>query len=341
MTPIFSRSWLVKTRAVLERLTAPASLRRAWLMSRAWMPTKESPMSPSISALGTRAATESSTTQSTPPERISVSVICRASSPVSGWLTSSSSTFTPQARAYPGSRACSTSMKATMPPRLLCLGQDVLAESGLARGLGAEDLGDSAARDAADAERKVQRDRAGRDDVHRLALGRAETHDRATTELLLDGQNGRVHGLGPVSAGTGGTAVRRSLVRSSPPCSSLQSSSGLAERSPAASARRLALGLFCSRLSLGLPDLDVGRRLQQRLDLGLSGRVLWLLLLFDGGGGLDWPSDAPPRTTGYGWSIHSALHFRCTGPRRLRAIPEVRGGAPRTFRSAVLSGFRP
>ncbi len=52
MTPIFSRSWLVKTRAVLERLTAPASLRSAWLISRAWMPTNESPISPSISALG-------------------------------------------------------------------------------------------------------------------------------------------------------------------------------------------------------------------------------------------------------------------------------------------------
>ena len=36
------------------------SLRSAWLISRAWMPTKLSPISPSISARGTRAATESS-----------------------------------------------------------------------------------------------------------------------------------------------------------------------------------------------------------------------------------------------------------------------------------------
>ena len=117
MTPIFSRSWLVKTRAVLERLTTPVSLRSAWLMRRAWMPTNESPISPSISARGTSAATESTTTQSMPPERMSVSVISSACSPVSGWLTSSSSTSTPQARAYCGSRACSTSMKATTPPR--------------------------------------------------------------------------------------------------------------------------------------------------------------------------------------------------------------------------------
>ena len=99
ITPIFSRSWLVKTSEVLDRLTAPVSLRSAWLMSRAWMPTNESPISPSISARGTSAATESTTTTSMPPERISVSVISRACSPVSGWLTSSSSTLTPQARA--------------------------------------------------------------------------------------------------------------------------------------------------------------------------------------------------------------------------------------------------
>ena len=40
MTPIFSRSWLVKTSAVFERETAPVSLRSAWLISRAWTPMK-------------------------------------------------------------------------------------------------------------------------------------------------------------------------------------------------------------------------------------------------------------------------------------------------------------
>ena len=51
----------MKTTAQLERLMAPASLRSAWLMSRAWSPTWLSPISPSISALGTSAATESMT----------------------------------------------------------------------------------------------------------------------------------------------------------------------------------------------------------------------------------------------------------------------------------------
>ena len=51
----------------------------------------------------------------------------------------------------------------------LGLGEDVLADRRLARRLRAEDLGDPAARDAADAEREVERDRAGRDRVERPA----------------------------------------------------------------------------------------------------------------------------------------------------------------------------
>ena len=57
----------MKITAVLERAIAPVSLRSAWLMSRACNPTCESPISPSISALGTSAATESITTTSTAP----------------------------------------------------------------------------------------------------------------------------------------------------------------------------------------------------------------------------------------------------------------------------------
>ena len=78
---------------------APVILRRAWLMRRACRPTWESPISPSISALGTSAATESMTMMSIPPERISISAISRACSPVSGWETSSESVSTPRARA--------------------------------------------------------------------------------------------------------------------------------------------------------------------------------------------------------------------------------------------------
>src|SRR6266496_3168733 len=117
MIPIFSRSWLMKTTAVCERLIAPASFRNAWLMSRAWRPGSESPISPSISAFGTRAATESTTTTSTAPDRTRISVISSACSPVSGWETSRLSMSTPSFFAYSTSSACSASMYAAAPPR--------------------------------------------------------------------------------------------------------------------------------------------------------------------------------------------------------------------------------
>ena len=95
MTPIFSRSWLMKMQVVFDFDSDPASLRRAWDMSRAWRPTVVSPISPSISARGTSAATESTMTQSIAPERTSISQISSACSPVSGWEMSTSSISTP------------------------------------------------------------------------------------------------------------------------------------------------------------------------------------------------------------------------------------------------------
>src|SRR5256886_3826305 len=116
MTPIFSRNWLMNTTAVRDRLIAPASLRSAWLISRACSPGSESPMSPSISALGTSAATESTTTTSTAPERTRISVISSPCSPVSGCDTSRLSMSTPSFLAYSTWRACSSSMYAAAPP---------------------------------------------------------------------------------------------------------------------------------------------------------------------------------------------------------------------------------
>ena len=55
----------------------------------------ESPISPSISAFGVRAATESTMTTSTAPERTNASQISSACSPLSGWETKSSLTSTP------------------------------------------------------------------------------------------------------------------------------------------------------------------------------------------------------------------------------------------------------
>ena len=58
---ITTRCWIWRSKAV--------SLRSAWLISRACRPGNESPISPSSSALGVSAATESMTTMSTPPRR--------------------------------------------------------------------------------------------------------------------------------------------------------------------------------------------------------------------------------------------------------------------------------
>ena len=78
---------------------AAVSLRIACDMSRAWSPTWLSPIAPSISACGVSAATESTTTISTAPERISCSQMVSASSPEFGCETTRLSRSTPILRA--------------------------------------------------------------------------------------------------------------------------------------------------------------------------------------------------------------------------------------------------
>ena len=85
----------MKIITVPERAMAAVSLRRACDIKRAWRPGSESPMSPSSSARGTSAATESITMTSTAFERTRLSQISSACSPVSGWEIKSSSVLTP------------------------------------------------------------------------------------------------------------------------------------------------------------------------------------------------------------------------------------------------------
>ena len=69
----------------------------------------------------------------------------------------------------------------------LHLGHDVQRERGLARGFGAEDFDDAAARQAADAECEIEAQRAGRHDVDvALRVGVAHAHDGPAAELFLD-----------------------------------------------------------------------------------------------------------------------------------------------------------
>ena len=72
------------------------------------------------------------------------------------------------------------------PAALLRLRDDVEGQGRLARGLGPEDLDDAAARDAADAERGVDADRAGGDGLDDLVRLVAEADERALPELLVD-----------------------------------------------------------------------------------------------------------------------------------------------------------
>ena len=116
ITPIFCRIWLMNTTQVLVLEMVGLRMRNAWLIRRACKPTWESPMSPSTSFFGTRAATESMTMMSTAFDFTSISAIFSASSPHDGWLTSSSSMLTPRRLAHDGSRACSASMNAATPP---------------------------------------------------------------------------------------------------------------------------------------------------------------------------------------------------------------------------------
>ena len=105
---------------------------------------------------------------------------------------------TPSLRAYSASSACSASMKAATPPRLLRLADHRQREGGLARRLRAEDLDHAAAREAADADRRVDRERAGGDELHRQDLARPEPHDRALAELPLDLRQGAFDRLEPL-----------------------------------------------------------------------------------------------------------------------------------------------
>ena len=197
MTPIFMRIWLMKMTMVLVFLIVPVSLRSAWLIRRACRPGSESPISPSISALGVSAATESMTTRSTEAERTSASTISSACSPVSGWRDQQLLQVDAELlRVLHVERVLGVDEGAGAA-ELLHLGDDLQGERGLAARLRAVDLDDPAARQAADAERDVEAERAGGDDldvVDDLAL--AEAHDRALAELLLDLRQGRLQGLG-------------------------------------------------------------------------------------------------------------------------------------------------
>ena len=176
----------MKITEVLVREMVAVSFRSACDISRAWRPTCASPMSPSISARGTSAATESTTITSTAFERTSASQISSACSPVSGWLTSRSSRRIAEVACVAGVEGVLDVDVRSGAARLLRFSHDVLGQRALAGRFRTEDLGHPAARDAADAQCDVQRQRARRDRLDRGGVSFAEPNDRPAAELLLD-----------------------------------------------------------------------------------------------------------------------------------------------------------
>ena len=195
MTPIFSRSWFVKMQIVSVRLSVPASLRSACDISRACRPTWESPISPSISAFGVSAATESIATtderagadqQLGDLERLLAGVGLRDEQ-----LVDVDADPLGVGRVH---RVLGVDEGADAAAAL-GLGDHVVDERRLARRLGAEDLDDAPARQAADAEREVERQRAGRDRADRDVRLVAHLHHGALAEVALDLPEGDVQCL--------------------------------------------------------------------------------------------------------------------------------------------------
>ena len=193
MTPIFSRSWLVNTSAVLERDTAPVSLRSAWLIE----PGLDADEAVAHLALDLGARHERR-------HRVEDDDVHAAGADqglgdlerlLAGVRLADEELVHVDAAGAGVARVQRVLDvdEGGDAAALLRLRDDVLADGGLARRLRAEDLGDPAARDAADAEREVERDRARGDGVDRLPLGGPELHDRAATELLLDREDRGVH----------------------------------------------------------------------------------------------------------------------------------------------------
>ena len=139
------------------------SLRSAWLISRAWRPTWVSPISPSISARGTSAATESITTH---VERARadqhVGDLERLLTRVGLGDQQLVDVDADRRRVDRVHRVLGVDVGAHAAVAL-GLGDHVHGEGRLARRLRAEDLDDPTAGQTADAEREVERQRAGGD----------------------------------------------------------------------------------------------------------------------------------------------------------------------------------
>ena len=187
MTPIFMRIWLMNITIVFERLMLPVSLRNACDIKRACRPICGSPISPSISALGVSAATESTTTTSTEPERTSMSAISSACSPLSGCEISKFLHVDAEfLRVLRIERVFGVDER-RRAAHLLHLRDHRQRQRRFARGFGAVDFDHATARKSADAERDIEPERTRRYRLDVLGdIGLTQPHDGAFAELLFN-----------------------------------------------------------------------------------------------------------------------------------------------------------
>ena len=169
-----------------ERLIAAVSLRIAWLISRAWAPTWASPISPSSSAFGRQRrdrVDDDDRDRAGADQRLGDLQRLLAGVGLGDQeLVDVDAELLGVDRVE---RVLGVDEGADAALALL-LGDDVQRERGLARALGPVDLDDPALGQAADAERDVEADRAGRDRLDVERGRRAEPHDRALAEAALD-----------------------------------------------------------------------------------------------------------------------------------------------------------
>ena len=170
MTPIFMRIWLMKITMQCDLEIEPVSLRSAWLIRRACRPGRLSPISPSSSARGVRAATE------VDDEHVDGAGAHQRLGDLERLLAGvglGDQQIVDVDAELPGVDRVERVLgvdEGADAAALLGLGDDVQRQRRLARGFRPVDLDDAAARQAADAERDVEAERAGRDrlDVDRL-----------------------------------------------------------------------------------------------------------------------------------------------------------------------------
>ena len=177
----------MKIRQVFDFETMAVSLRSACDISRACRPICGSPISPSSSALGTSAATESTTMMSTAFERISVFRDFEGLLAVVRLRDEKIVHIHAQLARVDGIERVLRVNERGLAAELLRFGDDVQSEGRLAARFRAVDFDHASAREAADAERCVNRNRAGRDHADRdenVAVSQA--HDRAFAVRLFN-----------------------------------------------------------------------------------------------------------------------------------------------------------